>query len=50
MSKIRGNDLYPTGEFLEGVVRDTGFVDVEYRLTKMYPGIWAYGHYFTFVN
>jgi len=49
MSKVRGNNLYPTGEFLESVVKDAGFVDIEYRLTKMYPGIWAYGHSSTFV-
>lgn len=41
--KLQRDSLYLTGEFLEGVIKDAGFVDVQVKYQKLYTGTWAYG-------
>jgi len=35
--------MYRDGEFLEALIKNAGFVDVEVKYTKLYCGTWAYG-------
>jgi len=47
-ARILKGDLYLNGAFLEGVIKDAGFVDVEVRYEKLYSGTWGYGKSPTF--
>src|SRR5579864_3942221 len=42
--KIMEMGIYTNGEFLEGLIKDTGFVDVQVKYAKLYNGTWAYGN------
>jgi len=41
------SNLYTNGEFLEGVLKDAGFVDMQVLPVKLYPGTWAHGKVYT---
>ena len=40
--KIKNKGGYLNGAFLESLIKDVGFVDVEVKYMKLYSGTWAY--------
>jgi hypothetical protein len=40
-------NVFPTGDFLEEMVKSAGFVDVQVRYIKIYAGTWKNGPIFS---